>query len=92
MKILWYFLSTFFFIIGMYAVITNWIGCWKSCVKKQHVGSMVPLVAGIFVMIAFLLYTQNDVKIFCWIGLLIDPASIPGISYTLWRIYKDKHQ
>lgn len=92
MKILLYILSISFFLIGMYAVILNWRGFWISYVKKQYAGSWVPLIAGILVMIGFILYPQNDVKKFCWIGLLIDWGSIPGILYTIWQIHKDKHK
>ncbi len=92
MRNLLYVLSSFFFLIGMYAVITNWWGFWSSCVKKQKVGSCVPLIAGILVMTAFLLYPQNDVKKLWWVGLLIDPCSVPGILYTVWQMYKKKHK
>lgn len=76
----------------MYLVISSWYFVWLSYVKKQYVGSLVPLVAGVLVMIGLILYPQNDVKKFCWIGLLIDPGGIPGILYTVWRIHKDKHK
>lgn len=92
MKMLFYILSIFFLIIGMYLVILNWIFFWKSYVKKQYMGSWVPLIAGLLVMIGFILYPENNVKKFCWIGLLIDPASIPGILYTIWQIHKYKHK
>ena len=92
MGILLYVFSSFFFLVGMYAVIMNWRGLWSSCVKKQKVGSCVPLIAGALVMIAFLLYPQNDIKKFCWIGLLIDPCSVPGILYTVWQVCKEKHK
>lgn len=92
MKTLFYILSISFLIMGTYAVILNWIAFWKSQVKKQHTGSWVPLIAGLLVMIGFILYPENNVKKFCWIGLLIDPASIPGILYTIWQIYKYKHK
>lgn len=92
MKMLFYILSIFFLIIGMYLVILNWILFWKSYVKKQHTGSWVPLIAGVLVMIGFILYPENNVKKFCWIGLLIDPAGIPGILYTIWQIHKYKHK
>lgn len=95
MKTLFYILSIFFLIIGMYLVILNWIFFWKSYVKKQYMGSWVPLIAGVLVMIGFILYPENNVKKFCWIGLLIDPASIPGILYiifALWYTHKNKHK
>lgn len=90
MKIFLYLLSIFFLLIGMYAVISNWYILWIYYVKKQHVGSSVPLIAGVLVMIGLILYPHNDIKKLCWIGLLIDPVSIPGILYTVWQIHKSK--
>lgn len=92
MKIFLYVLSILFLLIGMYLVISSWYFVWISYVKKQYVGSLVPLAAGVLVMIGLILYPQNDVKKFCWIGLLIDPGGIPGILYTVWQIHKDKHK
>lgn len=92
MKIFLYILSILFLLIGMYLVISSWYFIWISYVKKQNVGSLVPLVAGVLVMIGLILYPQNDVKKLCWIGLLIDPGGIPGILYTVWQIHKDKHK
>ncbi len=92
MKILLYILSIFFLLLGVYGIICNWIGFWLAYVKKQHIGSFAPLVAGVLVMVGLLLFPNNDVRKLCWIGFLIDWGSIPGIFCSVWRIHKDKHK
>lgn len=85
-------LSLIFGLLGIYLIMRNWIGFWLGYIKKKYVGSWVPLVAAVFLAIGCLLSPNNTVKKFFWVGFLIDWCSLPGILYTLWKIYQDKRK
>lgn len=91
MKIVFYVLSLGFAILGMFLVVVQWIGFWFGHIKKRKVGSLMPFFPGIIVAVAFILFPNNTVKKFFWIGFVIDWTYIAGL-YLLWKNYRSKKQ
>lgn len=77
-------------IAGLFLLVLScWIIClnawvfWKGYIQRKKAASWIPLIGGIFGMIAVLVLPVFWIKTWWWVPLLIDWGSLPGLLYTL---------
>jgi len=80
---LYWILSILFLAISMWVVGLNAFVFWKGRVRKENVGSWIPLIGGTFGAIGLLLIPVPSLHAFWWIPLLIDWGSVPGIGHAI---------
>lgn len=83
MNIILYILATILGVFGIWTICLNWKCFWYTYVKKEKVGSWIPIVPGALLMIAFILLPNNFISSFAWIGLFVDWGCLPGFTFAL---------
>jgi hypothetical protein len=57
---------------------------WKICVRKVEAPSWIPLLGGVFGVFGLGIIPLELAHRFCWLPLLLDYGSLPGILHTIY--------
>ena len=81
-------LAILFFICFLWIAIMNGIVFWQSHIKKLKTSSWIPLIGGILGLSSLLILPIKGLKLWCWLPLIIDWGSIPGLLETIiWHFF-----
>jgi hypothetical protein len=92
MVYLQYLISIVFGILGLWVFVMNWCIFFYCLFTKKHV-SWLPLIAGIFLSIAWIAWPENPYRWYFWIAFIVDWGSLPSIGHAVIYIlffYKDE--
>lgn len=77
-----------FGILGSIIILINWSAAIMYYINKEKHFSLVPLLGGGFLCIAFAMIPNNSCIYLCWIALFIDIGCLPAIIRALVYIAK----
>lgn len=77
-----------FGVVALWLIALNWRVFWHRHVKQlPNVSSWIPLLGGVVGGAAILLVPIPGCYRWCWVPLLADWGSIPGITYAVfWNL------
>lgn len=79
-------------ILGLIITLANWSAVIKYIKNKNKEFSLVPLLGGVLLCIAFAIFPNNPYIYLCWIGLIIDTGCLPMVIRALIHTIKIKHK
>jgi len=77
-------LAIAFAIVAVWVGVLNWSVFWQAAVRKRHVPSWIPLLAGVSGLIAGRLSPWPPVRSLSWLALILDYGSFPGLIQTAY--------
>lgn len=69
---------------GVWVICVNWRIFWTCHVRKRHSPSWLPILGGLLVGIAFVIWPKNPVRWLAWVAFVLDWGSVPGIGYSIY--------
>ena len=76
-------ISSLFLACGAWIIALNWSTVWIGLVGRQRAPSWIPLLGGVFGAIGLAILPLPGAHRLCWVPLLVDWGSIPGIGLTI---------
>lgn len=77
-------------ILGSIIILINWSAAIMYYRNKEKHFSLVPLLGGGFLCIAFAMIPNNSYVHLCWIALFIDIGCLPAVIRALVYMVKSK--
>jgi hypothetical protein len=72
------------FALALWLSVLNWRVFWKRHVQKVQASSWLPLIGGGLGAVGIVVLPVAGSVAWCWIPLVLDWGSIPGIGYSLF--------